>query len=397
MRFLHTSDWHIGRAMRGQSRREEQEAALAQVLEHAVQQQVDCLLVAGDVFDTSSPTPEAERIVYSFFRDLSRAHIPAVVIAGNHDHPMRFDALSRLVVALDIHLLGAAKAPDAGGIITIRSRDGNETASIAALPWISEREAVDFATLQDGTSEPIVQYAERVGQAMKALASAMPPETCNVMLAHLFTNNAEVGAGGGERELTLNMGIYGVNPQMLPPQAQYMALGHVHKAQTVRKSPAACYSGSLLQLDFGEVKQDKLVNLVEIHPRRPTDLTPLAITAGKVLADIGSPSKGVTLPELGSYAALYPPERAWLRVYVDVDIPVANLSALVKAELPNAVHVERVQAGAEQPDPAAIRALGPVEMFETFYKSEFGRGKEPSAPTMNLYRRLLEEAGNEAD
>jgi exonuclease SbcD len=233
-------------------------------------------------------------------------------------------------------------------------------------------------------------YAERVQKVMAILAGSFRPETCNVMLAHLFLNNAVVGTGGGERELHLSMDIYGVNPQMLPAGAQYTALGHVHKPQNGRKSPPVNYSGSLLQLDFGEIEQDKSVNLVEVHPKRPAEVTPLPISAGKRLYDIGKADKGITLAELAVFAAKYPEDETWLRVFVDVDVPVANLTAMVRAELPHAVTVQRVRTDAGPSERPSTSGLGAEELFRTFYRSDLGRGREAALETMNLFRELLE-------
>jgi exonuclease SbcD len=395
MKFLHTSDWHIGRTIRGQSRRDEQERALHQLLTHAREQQVDCLLVAGDVFDTSAPTAESEHIVYGFFRDLRGAGIPAVVIAGNHDHPVRFEALSRLLGALDIHLVGTAKPPSDGGLVELQSRDGRETALIAAVPWIHEREAVDFAQLQSGQGFPLTAYAERVKEVLSIMTAPFRSENINVLVGHVLVNNAVVGKHGGERELHLDMGIYGVNPQMFPTSPQYTALGHVHKPQAARKSPPVHYSGSLLQLDFGEIEQDKSVNLVEIHPRLPAEITPLPITAGKHLYDIGSPEKGIAVAELPVVAAKYPQEETWLRVFIDVDVPVANLTSLVHAELPHAVTVQRARRDSAATERPSTEGLGPEELFLNFYRSDQGRGHEPSPESMTLFRQLLEEESRE--
>ena len=144
-------------------------------------------------------------------------------------------------------------------------------------------------------------------------------------MAHLLVDDAMVGPGGGERELHMAMGIYGVRPEALPTAAQYVALGHVHKNQEVRCGTKAAYSGSLLQLDFGEREQEKYVNLVEIHAKQPAQVTQLPITAGRKLIDIGSPVKGVNLNELSQYAEQG--ADAWYRVFIDLDIPVANLAA----------------------------------------------------------------------
>jgi DNA repair protein SbcD/Mre11 len=395
MRFLHTSDWHIGRNVRGQSRLQEQQDALQEVLSLAQEKGVDCLLVAGDIFDTAAPPPEAEALVYAFFRELYGAAIPAVIIAGNHDHPRRLDAVAPLLGSLGIHMRGVPRGPGDGALIDVQSRDKRERAVVAALPWINERDVVDFTRLQGETGAPLMQYAERVQEAMRVLADGFEPEAVSVLVTHLLADDAMVGPGGGERELHMAMGIYGVKRAALPVGAQYIALGHVHKAQDISCASRAAYSGSLLQLDFGERDQQKYVNLVEVHARQPAVVTQLPISSGRRLVDIGMPGHGVPLNELARYKE--ETADAWARVFVDVDIPVANLAQLVRAELPNAVHVERARSvsGADTSEVETRAHLGPVEMFTRFYEGSLGRGHEPSAETLALFRTLLNEEEHE--
>lgn len=389
MKFLHTSDWHIGRTVRGQSRLQEQEAALQQVLQHAREQRVDCLLVAGDVFDSSAPPPEAEALVYRFFGELYGAGIPAVVIAGNHDHPRRLDAVAPLLNPLRVHVRGVPRAADGGAVVEVESRDGRERAVIAALPWVNERDVVDFDHLQGEAGAPLTQYADRMRAALASLARSFRPDACNLLVAHLLAHDAQVGPGGGERELHMAMGLYGVRREALPAEAQYIALGHVHKRQEIQCATRAAYSGSLLQLDFGEREQAKHVNLVELHPRQPAQVTPLPITAGRELIDIGSPDRGVPLADLSQWQAKN--DSAWFRVFVDVQMPVASLAQMVRAVLPAAVHVERTRRSEAAPPQEERSGLGPEELFARFYASNLGRGRPPSRETAALFRRLLSE------
>lgn len=390
MKFLHTGDWHLGRTVRGKSREDEHRAVLGQILTYADQEAVDFLIVAGDLFDTATPSPESEHLAYQFFLDLHRIQVPAVVIAGNHDHPRRIDAIAPLLAALDVHAIGRPVGPDRGAIIELPSRNGKETAVIAALPWVSEREAISFLTLGQGPGASLGQYAERVKEALDALCAAFRPDTVNVLATHLFVDEAQVGPGGGERALTLSLGIYGVPRQMLPSSPQYIALGHVHKPQAVRPSPPAWYPGSPLQLDFGEQRQDKFVNLVEAHPRRPAEVTQLPLTAGRSLLDVGNAQHGVHLSDLPSWTDQV--GDAWLRVFVEIEEPIANLPEVVREHLPNAVHVERVKHEAERGNnQPALSTLGPEELFAAFYRSSLGRGREPTQASVRLFRELLEE------
>ena len=147
MRFLHTSDWHVGKPLRNHKRDDEYGAALDEVLDIAKREAIDCLLVAGDIFESAVPQPDAERIVFGFFAELAGAGIPAVVIAGNHDHPRRWSAYAPVFQHLGIRVLGEPAPADEGGVIRVPSRDGSETAVIAALPWVSERKVRDFESL----------------------------------------------------------------------------------------------------------------------------------------------------------------------------------------------------------------------------------------------------------
>ena len=182
MRFLHTSDWHVGKPLRGRSRDAEYVDALDEVLAIAKDERVDALLVAGDVFDSAVPPPEAERIVFHFLAEVVGANVPAVIIAGNHDHPRRMNAYAPVLGKLGVHVIGEPVPADEGGIIELPSRDGTETAVIAALPWVSERKVRDFEDLMK-EGRHAEQYADGVSSMMSHLAKSFRADTVNVMLA----------------------------------------------------------------------------------------------------------------------------------------------------------------------------------------------------------------------
>ena len=124
VRFLHTADWHVGKPLRGRSRMDEYARALGQVAGIAVDRKVDAVLVAGDVFDSPAPPPEAEKLVYDFLARLVSERIACVLIAGNHDHPRKLGALATLLEGLKIHVRPEVRPPDQGGVVSLASRDG---------------------------------------------------------------------------------------------------------------------------------------------------------------------------------------------------------------------------------------------------------------------------------
>ena len=221
--------------------------------------------MAGDVFDSPAPPPEAEKLVYNFLAKLVSERIQCVLIAGNHDHPRKLDALATLLESLGIHVRHEVRPPDQGGVVTLRSKDGREEAKVAVLPFVAERKVVDACLVMDAEHKWYEEYSKRIEQILAALVKGLPLTTVNIVLAHLLVDGARVGTG--ERELHLGQ-IYGVNPQQLPSSVQYIGLGHLHRPQEVLAPAKTLYPGSLVELDFGEEQQDKSVVVFEAQPQK---------------------------------------------------------------------------------------------------------------------------------
>ncbi|MEX1125112.1 MAG: exonuclease subunit SbcD, partial [Acidimicrobiia bacterium] len=134
VKILHTSDWHVGRRIRGRDRSEEHRSVLAELVAIAAGAEVQLVVVAGDVFDASAPTPAAEQIVWRGLLDLAEV-APVVVIAGNHDNPARLEAVSPLLEMGRIVACSEPSAPDRGGVAYYEEMG----IKIAMLPFISQR------------------------------------------------------------------------------------------------------------------------------------------------------------------------------------------------------------------------------------------------------------------
>ena len=378
MKFLHSGDWHLGKNLRAQPRREEYEDALNELLEIARREQVDCLLVAGDVFDSTTPPPEAEELLFNFLRELFGAGIPAVIIGGNHDHPKRLAAVSRVLELVNVHLRAEAVVPESGGHVRVPSRDGSEAATIAVLPWVHERDVIRWESLLGRESHQ--EYADGVATMASHLTAAFPRETVNVLLSHMMVDGARVG--GGERELHLGA-VYAVKPQALPASANYIALGHLHRPQDVPAPSPTRYAGSLLQLDFGERGQEKSVVIVEAHPGRPAHIETVPLSAGRRLRDLEG-----TLAELQTQAADVGDD--YLRVRVRLDGPVPGLRRQVRELLPNALEVIPVYPERERTESAErLRSLSPEQLLGDYHQTTYG--SPLPAPVLDLFRRLQEE------
>jgi exonuclease SbcD len=391
MRFLHTGDWHVGKTLKGRSRQDEHEAVLAEIVDIARRERVDALLVGGDTFDSFAPAPEAERLVYSALAECVGAGIAVVLIGGNHDHPRRLHALTRLLDRLRIFIRPEPCRPADGGVIELRSRDGSETARIGVLPFVQETRIVDACRLFDPEEQWYQAYAERVARMLAVLAREFQAATVNVLMAHLLVDGARVG--GGERALHLGQ-IYAVTPQQLPDTAQYIALNHLHRPQRIATASWTEYSGSPLQLDFGEVDQAKRVVLVEAHPGRPVEVRSAPLTAGRRLLDVGG-----TLEALTARADTL--RDAFLRVELRAPRPEPGLAARVREVLPGALDVRCVYTeappapptdgpgGPEEPELPPGRSLDPATRLRVFYRQT--RGAELPESIATLFTQLYED------
>ena len=275
MKILHTADWHVGKTIQGHSRTTEHEAVLAELAGVARREKVDLVLVAGDLFDTSAPTPEAERIVYRGLLSLSEV-APVVAIPGNHDSDRRLSALAPLFDLARVTIrAGVSRDP-----LEIETAAG-EKARIACLPWLSQRYIVKAAHLMDeDAAESRARYEERMALIVDKLAESFEPDAVNIVMAHLALVGA--GFGGGERTAQ-TIFDYWVNSTLVPSAAHYVALGHLHKTQSVIGPCPIHYPGSPLQLDFGETDMNRCALLVEAAPGTPATTEPLTLTSGRRL------------------------------------------------------------------------------------------------------------------
>jgi exonuclease SbcD len=379
LRFLHTGDWHVGKAIRGRSRHDEFAAVLAEVVGVAVQEGVDAVLIAGDLYEHRAASPDADALVFETLVRFHEAGIPVVAIPGNHDSALRMEAFARVLRSIDVHAVPKVAPPDRGSVVEVGSRDGSETALVACVPFVPERRFGDAAALFDATETWYQSYAEGVGQLLLAMAGAFRDDRVNVLLAHLFTDGALLG--GGEREVKTGL-EYAVSPSRLPGTASYIALGHIHKPQAVKGAPSpARYAGSLLQLDFGEREQRKSVAVVDTAVGKPARIREVPLSAGRKLLDVrgtldGLPSRA---EEVGD---------AFLRVFVTTEGPVPGLADRVRDVLPNAVHVEadypreELAVGSEP-----LASLLPRDQFLAYYRH--AHAAEPAPELLEVFDEVF--------
>jgi exonuclease SbcD len=305
VKLLHTSDWHVGKQIRGNSRADEHRAVLGEIVEIANAEAVDLVVVAGDLFDTGAPSPESQEIVYRTLLDLAAGGRQVTVIAGNHDNARALRAVQPVFSGCGVQLLAEPARPDQGGVHTFTAASG-ETANVAMLPFVSQRGIVRADQLMSGEAfDHALLYAQRLAQLIAAMCSTFMADTINVLAAHAFVHGGK--SGGGERSAHM-VEEYAVQAPSFPATASYVALGHLHRAQSIASATAMHYCGSPLQLDFGEVDERKQVNVVELKPALPAKVRSRELSAGRPLRT----HRG-TVDEL---RATVDDDDAWLRLRV---------------------------------------------------------------------------------
>ena len=280
------------------------------------------------------------------------------------------------------------RRPDAGGVLTLTK--GDEVARIAAIPWIGEGRVIDAVEVLGVEHERLQSYAQRAGEIYRAMCAGFTPETINLVAGHLFVDGALLAAVDGSERL-LHVGqAYGVMAAALPSTPQYIALGHIHQPQELRDAPApAAYAGSLLQLDFGERGQQKVVRIVDARPGRPVEQRAVPLTQGRPLVELAG-----TLDELALRAGEV--DGAYVRVALRVERPQPGLAQRVRELIPLAVDVrlEYDRRPDDAPPPRAER-LSPPELFALYYRTQ--HGTDPSPELLALFGELLDEAAAEAE
>jgi DNA repair protein SbcD/Mre11 len=339
MKILHTSDWHAGKVLKGRDRSDEHEAVLRSIVAVARDQDVDLVVIAGDLFETSAPSPKAQGLVMRTLLALREDGRQVIAIAGNHDNASLLDNVYRPVLGqLGLHVLGTPRAPGAGGTVKLTTRRG-ERATVAALPFLSQRYAVRAAELLlHENAEHARDYARRVAQMIELLTAEFTPDGVNIVMAHATLLGGR--RGGGERDVQTTF-EYEVPPAVLPAAAHYAALGHLHRQQEIAAPCPAFYSGAPLAIDFGEEANEPGALLVTAAAGIRADARPVAVTGGRQLRTLRGPLDQVIAD--GEQAG-----DAYLRVVL-AEPARAGLGDLVREKLPNTLEVQLDEAHRPRP------------------------------------------------
>ena len=270
MKILHTADWHLGQKFFHRNREQEHTAALNWLADFIVEEKVELLIVAGDIFDTDSPPNYARKIYFDFLKKLINTCCENIVIvAGNHDSANMLDAAKELFKLLNVYVVGHITDDRSEQIIEIRGSDkGALKAVVGAVPYLRDkdiRKSVSGESYEQRVESlrlGIQQHYNEIETALKPYQKEAVPI---IVTGHLYV-------GGGERDDRPNSIHIGsldiIETDSFSADFDYVALGHLHRVQQIDKKRPIWYSGALIPLDFSELNFAQAVRLVEFENKK---------------------------------------------------------------------------------------------------------------------------------
>ena len=372
MKILHTSDWHLGRLLYGRKRHEEFQAFLDWLLSTLETEAIDVLIVAGDVFDTTTPGNRAQALYYRFLSRVAQSgcrHV--VIVAGNHDSPTFLEAPATLLKALDVHVVGQAQSPDQETVV-LNDTAGQPELVVCAVPYLRDR---DIRQVEPGESlddkerkllEGIRSHYDVVAQQAVSVRERLGVNVPIVATGHLFTAGGLTAEGDGVRELYVGS-LAHVSAGIFPPAFDYVALGHLHVPQKVGGVEHIRYSGSPLPMGFGEARQQKSVCVVTFGTEANAQVRVLPVPVFQQLARVQGdwPAIENNIAALASAA-----ESVWLEVVYDgqalaVDLP-ARLQALVAGTPLDILRVKNLRPASTVASVSADETLDDLTVDDVF-------------------------------
>jgi DNA repair protein SbcD/Mre11 len=268
MKILHTSDWHLGRTLYGRRCTNEFQQFLDWLTGETERQKIDCLLIAGDIFDSTTPSNAAQSQYYSFLYNVSKTccrHV--VIIGGNHDSPSLLNAPRQLLRQLNVSIIGSKTENPADEVIVLYDCNDQAEAIICAVPFLRDRDVRKseiYESIEDKARklvDGIHQHYLDVVQIAQQKQSELSEDIPIIAMGHLFAAGGKISDNNEVRDLYVGS-LAHISGSCFPEAIDYLALGHLHIAQKVNSSSTMRYSGSPLQLSFGSNNGHKSITVV---------------------------------------------------------------------------------------------------------------------------------------
>jgi len=408
MRLLHTSDWHLGQTLHSFERSYEHQCFLDWLLDTLLEQEIEGLLIAGDIFDNANPSAASQKQFYRFLQQARTRvpHLNIVVIAGNHDSAGRLEAVAPLLAAMETTVSGHIVRKDCGDVdleklvVPMKNRQGEIAVWILAIPFLRPGDVPGVETDGDAYAEGIALLYRQAADWAKARRQ---PGQAIVAMGHCHMVGGVVSAES-ERRIVIG-GAEALSASLFDPAIAYAALGHLHLAQRVGKQAHLRYSGSPVPLSFAEIDYRHQVLCVELEGELLQ--TVVEITVPRAVDLLRVPKQAAPVEEVLKLLENldYPPSsdvqtHPYLEVRVRLDRPEPGLRARVEAALEGkSLRLARIETRlceTKAENAAAmsledLNRLRPDDIFKRLYESRYGV-EAPAAQLAAFDELLLESA-----
>lgn len=404
MKILHTADWHLGKRLDRFSRLEEQKQVLQEICDIADAENVDAVLIAGDLYDSFNPPVEATELFYKTLKTLSRDGRRAVIaIAGNHDSPDRIAAPDPLARECGIILAGYPNAvipPFAlesgltlarsdAGFIELQLPEIDYPLRLILTPYANEGRLRTFLGFDDTESELRNLLAQQWRQTAEEFCDS---KGVNILMTHLFLipkNRQAVFEEPDDEKPILHVGgLQAIYTENIPAQIQYVALGHLHRRQTIAKKPCPMvYSSSPLSYSFNEVDQDKYVMLLTAAPGKEIEFKEIKLKSGRRLLR----KSFEDIKTADAWLKKHPESFVELTLITDDFISQADRKALqqshdgIVAVIPK---IRNAKAETSSRYSAVNLERSLEELFVDYFQQRYD-GQQPGKDIMEIFREVL--------
>ena len=399
MKVLHTSDWHLGQQFYEHHRTDEHQQFFSWLIDTLVNEEIDLLLVAGDIYHTATPPASSENQLYQFIKNVKK-RCPAlqiVIIAGNHDSANRIMTAKPLLAQFDTHVVGRFDVNNPDDVV-IRINTDRVSAHIVAMPFLRASDVTTLSNTENGND-----YAQGIAKAYQLSSDCAlkdkPADTPLLIMGHLHAKGGDISSDS-ERNLIIG-GEESVTAQIFSDQASYVALGHLHKAQKVAKSDTIRYSGTPMPMSFSERNYKHQVCVVEFttnNKQLEVTVNPLYIPRA---AEVILLPEGECVPveqlceqisnlDLNSYS-----QAPYLRVKLSASDTDTTFREQIEKALENkAVNfcgIERVRQVNKQQQSAVFEDLSQVEMLNphTLLEQAFANNKDMAGQSVPAELKTL--------
>ena len=392
MRILHTSDWHVGKRLMGRERLQEQAEVLDEIVEICEREQIELVLIAGDIFDTYTPSAEAEELFYAKIKKVAGESRSVLLISGNHDDGVRLSAIAPLSEKQGVYVVGNARLAISIDEENLRSQSSRlarpiasgkgyvifentrgEKAFVATLPYPNE------ARFKEEKSD--LPYVERMQAWIQEGLQNNEEKLPSVLLSHIFV----AGGKRAESEREIDLGGARALPMEALPQVDYIALGHLHKKQRMGKGHAY-YSGSPLQYSFDE-SADKGVKVFDLGVGGVQNLTDIPLTKGKKLLRLEANNVESATELLLRYMG------ALIELKLLLNSPLSSSEAAMLSQHQNLVSLVTEISATEQMEFESRKGLSDGALFDAFCQASYGA--PPKAELKELFLSTLSGLENE--